>query len=233
MDGLAVNFGEMELNGNCAMNRSNSLEDLSEYTDADESISAPTEILAEFLSAVMLKDYETALKYCKIILQYEPNHVTAKEFYPLIMEKLNQASQDVRNSNSNEESASTSSSSSPEHDSDEDEDEEEGEGVDGEDEEEEVSEEYSSGSGGDSSGGLGNSSDERRNGDSDATTASYSSLEDEEAGNLPLPARRPALAKHDNDFLENGNNTATSDSESPTEPVSLRILPSVLPVKLQ
>uniref|UniRef100_A0A0A9Z976 Glutamate-rich protein 2 n=1 Tax=Lygus hesperus TaxID=30085 RepID=A0A0A9Z976_LYGHE len=178
----------------------------------------------------MLKDYETALKYCKIILQYEPNHVTAKEFYPLIMEKLNQASQDVRNSN--EESVSTSSSSSPEHESDEDEDEEEGEGVDGEDEEEEVSEEYSSGSGGDSSGGLGNSSDERRNGDSDATTASYSSLEDEEAGNLPLPVRRPALAKHDNDFLENGNNTATSDSESPTEPVSLRILPSVLPVKL-
>ncbi|XP_036323211.1 probable serine/threonine-protein kinase DDB_G0267686 [Rhagoletis pomonella] len=61
---------------------------LSEYTDADESISAPTEFLAEFLSAVMLKDYKKALKYCKLILQYEPNNATAKEFYPLIIEKL-------------------------------------------------------------------------------------------------------------------------------------------------
>ncbi|BFF92833.1 uncharacterized protein DMAD_10806 [Drosophila madeirensis] len=61
---------------------------LSEYTDADESISAPTEFLAEFLSAVMLKDYKKALKYCKLILQYEPNNGTAKEFYPLILDKL-------------------------------------------------------------------------------------------------------------------------------------------------
>ncbi|XP_067619176.1 dentin sialophosphoprotein [Eurosta solidaginis] len=64
---------------------------LSEYTDADESISAPTEFLAEFLSAVMLKDYKKALKYCKLILQYEPNNATAKEFYPLIIEKLRDA----------------------------------------------------------------------------------------------------------------------------------------------
>ncbi|KAH8330719.1 hypothetical protein KR067_006819, partial [Drosophila pandora] len=85
---------------------------LSEYTDADESISAPTEFLAEFLSAVMLKDYKKALKYCKLsewhinqgvlkgplyiflyifirpVLQYEPNNATAKEFYPLILDKL-------------------------------------------------------------------------------------------------------------------------------------------------
>lgn len=48
----------MELNGNCTsigggvggksqLTTSSSVEDLSEYTDADESISAPTEILAE------------------------------------------------------------------------------------------------------------------------------------------------------------------------------------------
>nr|XP_023027569.1 glutamate-rich protein 2 [Leptinotarsa decemlineata] len=73
---------------------SSSNEDLSEYTDADESISAPTEFLAEFLSAVMLKDYVTALKYCKLILQYEPNNAAAKEFYPLIIEKLQQNSTD-------------------------------------------------------------------------------------------------------------------------------------------
>ncbi|XP_059620928.1 DNA replication complex GINS protein PSF3 isoform X1 [Phlebotomus argentipes] len=65
-----------------------STEDLSEYTDADESISAPTEYFAEFLSAVMTHDYRRALKYCKLILEFEPNNITAKEFYPLILEKI-------------------------------------------------------------------------------------------------------------------------------------------------
>lgn len=60
----------------------------------------------------MLKDYKKALKYCKLsewhinqgvlkgplyillyifirpVLQYEPNNATAKEFYPLILDKL-------------------------------------------------------------------------------------------------------------------------------------------------
>lgn len=46
---------ETEVNGNCANSKkssvaaSSSVEDLSEYTDADESISAPTEILAEVI----------------------------------------------------------------------------------------------------------------------------------------------------------------------------------------
>lgn len=57
-------------------------------------MSAPTEILAEFLSALMLKDYPNALKHCKIILQYEPKNATAVEFYPLIMKKLNADSDD-------------------------------------------------------------------------------------------------------------------------------------------
>ncbi|XP_055613849.1 dentin sialophosphoprotein isoform X2 [Uranotaenia lowii] len=61
---------------------------LSEYTDADESLSAPTELLAEFLSAVMLRDYVNALKYCKLILQYEPHNATARDFYPHILSKI-------------------------------------------------------------------------------------------------------------------------------------------------
>ncbi|KAL5282612.1 ERICH2 family protein [Megaselia abdita] len=79
---------------------------LSEYTDADESISAPTEFLAEFLSAVMQKDYKKAFEYCKLILHYEPNNTTAKEFYPLIKEKLNCICESDENCNK--------SSSSPE-----------------------------------------------------------------------------------------------------------------------
>ncbi|ALC45438.1 CG14853 [Drosophila busckii] len=78
---------------------------LSEYTDADESISAPTEFLAEFLSAVMLKDYKKALKYCKLILQYEPNNTTAKEFYPLILDKLRVAAASDSDENYNKSSS--------------------------------------------------------------------------------------------------------------------------------
>lgn len=57
---------------NSSLVSSQSIDDLSqslsisEYTDADESMSAPTEFLAEFLSAVMLKDYRKALRYCKL-----------------------------------------------------------------------------------------------------------------------------------------------------------------------
>uniref|UniRef100_A0A182M100 Uncharacterized protein n=1 Tax=Anopheles culicifacies TaxID=139723 RepID=A0A182M100_9DIPT len=51
---------------------------LSEYTDADESISAPTELLAEFLSAIMIRDY------------YEPNNTTARDFYPHILSKISE-----------------------------------------------------------------------------------------------------------------------------------------------
>jgi hypothetical protein len=40
-------------------------DDESEYTDADE-MSAPTELLAEFLSSIMQRDYKNALKYCKL-----------------------------------------------------------------------------------------------------------------------------------------------------------------------
>ncbi|XP_058988154.1 myb-like protein AA [Musca domestica] len=79
---------------------------LSEYTDADESISAPTEFLAEFLSSVMLKDYKKALKYCKLILQYEPHNSTAKEFYPLILDKLRGATSSDSDENYNKSSSS-------------------------------------------------------------------------------------------------------------------------------
>jgi hypothetical protein len=37
---------------------------LSEYTDNEKS--APTELLAEFLTSIMKKDYANALKYCKL-----------------------------------------------------------------------------------------------------------------------------------------------------------------------
>ncbi|XP_052900661.1 putative protein TPRXL [Anopheles moucheti] len=92
---------------------------LSEYTDADESISAPTELLAEFLSAIMIRDYVNALKYCKQILQYEPNNTTARDFYPHILSKISEmqsnelSGESDENYNFNCSSPLASSASSP------------------------------------------------------------------------------------------------------------------------
>lgn len=57
-------------------------------SDANETTSAPSEFLAEFLSAIMRRQYAEALKYCRLILQYEPHNKTARGFYPLLRQKL-------------------------------------------------------------------------------------------------------------------------------------------------
>ncbi|KAJ0177561.1 hypothetical protein K1T71_006434 [Dendrolimus kikuchii] len=57
-------------------------------SDGNEPTSAPSEFLAEFLSAIMRRQYAEALKYCRLILQYEPNNTTARGFYPLLRQKL-------------------------------------------------------------------------------------------------------------------------------------------------
>lgn len=203
----------MEDNGNVGLFKptSSSNEDLSEYTDADESISAPTEFLAEFLSAVMLKDYETALKYCELILQYEPNNITAKEFYPLIQAKLKQIvavnsedddiESDVDNNDISSASSDTSESDSCGSDdsSDDPEVEEEELGV-----EQEVQ------------------SDKRSKGssDGDATTGSYSSLEDDEA-EMDQLAALAAKYQIDNMDFGNGNSQIYTSSALKQPPASL------------
>ncbi|XP_052132728.1 trigger factor, partial [Frankliniella occidentalis] len=185
----------------------------------------------------MGKDYPTALKYCKLILQYEPNNRTARDFYPLIVEKLVQSTIDEARTDSEDDSSSsggsgslsgsddTSSDLSEEDDDDDEEDE------DGDDKQVKHND---------------NSSVEY--GDTDGTTASYSSLEDEEAEpetgtGLGLGLGLELHLANDNEDAGNGNevpveaNTTDkllnrdetglarfSDSESPTEPVSQRLI---------
>uniref|UniRef100_A0A673H8Y5 Glutamate-rich 2 n=2 Tax=Sinocyclocheilus rhinocerous TaxID=307959 RepID=A0A673H8Y5_9TELE len=48
----------------------------------------PLELFAEFLQAVMTKNYQLAKKLCQMILIYEPQNSEAKSFLPLIEEKL-------------------------------------------------------------------------------------------------------------------------------------------------
>ncbi|KAJ8718737.1 hypothetical protein PYW07_016293 [Mythimna separata] len=68
-----------------ASRHSTSPEDCSE---GNETLSAPSEFLAEFLSAIMRRQYAEALKYCRLILQYEPHNATARGFYPLLQHKV-------------------------------------------------------------------------------------------------------------------------------------------------
>lgn len=49
---------------------------------------APTELLAQFVSTLMRKDFENALILCKLIQQFEPSNATVKRFHPMIVKKL-------------------------------------------------------------------------------------------------------------------------------------------------
>ncbi|CAD7080211.1 unnamed protein product [Hermetia illucens] len=61
---------------------------MNESSKSTEEKSAPMEVLTEFLSLVMTKDYRNALKYCELILKYEPDNKTVQEFHPMILEKI-------------------------------------------------------------------------------------------------------------------------------------------------
>ncbi|KAH0810075.1 hypothetical protein GEV33_012716 [Tenebrio molitor] len=185
------------------------------------------EWMKKFLSAVMMKDYVTALKYCKLILQYEPNNATAKEFYPLILEKLQQskyrrtvtariciissivarlkllyvfhppatASEDGSSNDSDGEDDASEENGSSSSSSDSDSSSSSEESSDGQEEEEEEEEEVEVGRGDKQSKGSS---------DGDATTGSYSSLEDDEAETDHLAALA-AKYQIDNVNLGNGN----------------------------
>ncbi|XP_068936781.1 glutamate-rich protein 2 isoform X2 [Petaurus breviceps papuanus] len=71
---------------------------LSETTEGDEEKQckdkyvgkkvAPLELMTEFLTAVMSRNYNVAKKLCQLILIYEPENPEAKQFSSLIEEKL-------------------------------------------------------------------------------------------------------------------------------------------------
>ncbi|XP_046357472.2 protein starmaker-like [Haliotis rufescens] len=54
----------------------------------DEDKKAPNQLLMEFVSCLMEKDYLNAQKLCKMILLYEPDNAEALKFQPLIDEKI-------------------------------------------------------------------------------------------------------------------------------------------------
>ncbi|XP_038607531.1 glutamate-rich protein 2 isoform X2 [Tachyglossus aculeatus] len=91
-----------------------------------EKGTAPLELMAEFLRAVMDQDYNLAKKLCQMILIYEPENPEAKQFFPLIEEKLlmdsAQGLGDEDYEESDEDSDDSEEESSDESDNDESED---------------------------------------------------------------------------------------------------------------
>ncbi|KAJ8255416.1 hypothetical protein GJAV_G00204630 [Gymnothorax javanicus] len=80
----------------------------------DEESRAPIELFAEFLKSLADKDYILAQKLCQMILVFEPDNPEAKEFLPLIEEKLllgQEESEDDESSSSTEDSDSGRESS--------------------------------------------------------------------------------------------------------------------------
>ena len=81
-----------------------------------EEAKAPTQLLMEFLNAVMEKDYEIAEKLCKMILMYEPENEEALSFQTLIAERKELG--DVEDSSSSEDDSDNESSDDDSSDDD-------------------------------------------------------------------------------------------------------------------
>merc|ERR1712189_46561 len=77
--------------------------------DAEEGESIPLALKAEFLTAVMSKDYAEALKLCDIMLRFDAEDNLAKDYRPVLAAYLEQESEEESESES-EESESESES---------------------------------------------------------------------------------------------------------------------------
>ncbi|XP_015904407.1 glutamate-rich protein 2 isoform X2 [Parasteatoda tepidariorum] len=84
-----------------------------DFSDED-SCSTPVEILSEFLSALMARNYKCALYYCKLIMYYEPENEVVQDFYPLIQEKIH-LNFECESDSSSDENMQTLSESSTEY----------------------------------------------------------------------------------------------------------------------
>ncbi|XP_048056199.1 glutamate-rich protein 2 isoform X2 [Megalobrama amblycephala] len=82
----------------------------------------PLELFAEFLQAVMTKNYQLAKKLCQMILIYEPQNSEAKSFLPLIEEKLLIETEDESDDDDDESDEFDTSDDDDDDDDDDDED---------------------------------------------------------------------------------------------------------------
>ncbi|XP_036425529.1 glutamate-rich protein 2 isoform X2 [Colossoma macropomum] len=95
---------------------------------------APIELLAEFLKAVMGKDYPLAKKLCQMILIYEPENLEAKHFLPLIEERILIEAQEGSSSEDKSDETDEESTDDDGDDDDDDDDDEDSSSCDSDEE---------------------------------------------------------------------------------------------------
>jgi len=93
--------------------------DLSSDDNDDEPVRAPLQLKAEFVNAIMFRQWVIAKKLCHFILMYEPNNVEAKQYGPLIDYMLNKEQSESSSDDSSDDDSSRSSSSSSSSNEDE------------------------------------------------------------------------------------------------------------------
>uniref|UniRef100_A0A8D0BXT2 Glutamate-rich protein 2 n=1 Tax=Salvator merianae TaxID=96440 RepID=A0A8D0BXT2_SALMN len=116
------NEPEKDVDRQNADEKSSDSSDDENYEQSDNVIEkrvAPLQLMGEFLKAIMEKKYSLAKKLCQMILIYEPENPEAKQFLPLIEQKL--LLERERQNVEGEESGEASSDDSEEDTSDTDE----------------------------------------------------------------------------------------------------------------
>ncbi|XP_064644182.1 glutamate-rich protein 2-like isoform X2 [Lineus longissimus] len=89
MNNLSMNHEKLAMNGDIAQEGSDGEDEEDESSsEEEEEVKAPNELMMEFVACMMQQDYANALKLCKMILIYEPENAEAKEFLPVIEEKM-------------------------------------------------------------------------------------------------------------------------------------------------
>ena len=83
--------------------------------------SAPIELKAEFIDTIQDKDWENALKLCKMILIYEPNNQTATEYLSVLEQRM-LLDEDASDGEESEEGTSSGDEDDDDDDDDDDED---------------------------------------------------------------------------------------------------------------
>ncbi|XP_067686642.1 uncharacterized protein [Haliotis asinina] len=97
--------------------------DDSDSEEEDEDRKAPNQLLMEFVTCLMEKDYLNAQKLCKMILLYEPDNAEALKFQPLIDEKIELDQEEEMSGSADSDDEGVDEDDEGEGDSDEDSDE--------------------------------------------------------------------------------------------------------------
>ncbi|XP_061419624.1 glutamate-rich protein 2 [Lethenteron reissneri] len=95
--------------------------------EEEEKRTAPLELMAEFLGAIMGADYKLARKLCEMILIFEPHNAEAKQYLPVIEARITQEVEASQHEDSSDEDDDEESDDDDDDDLDDDDDDDDSE----------------------------------------------------------------------------------------------------------